>query len=158
MSVSFVRESIFNYLWRSQNLLVQLPNYFRAFVYLLWCVIGVFLAATGTKNNNNQANGEVYSHIVNVTALEGKFNVGKKSGGHPHTNMAKAALNMMTLTGARDYARTGILMNSVDTVRIPPPLLPEKDLYYLIYDYLSILPLMIYSLCSVLFSLVVMLC
>lgn len=30
-----------------------------------------------------------YSHIVNVTALEGKFNVGKKSGGHPHTNMAK---------------------------------------------------------------------
>ena len=72
--------------------------------------------------------------------------------------MAKAALNMMTLTGARDYARTGILMNSVDTVRIPPPLLPEKDLYYLIYDYLSILPLMIYSLCSVLFSLVVMLC
>jgi NAD(P)-dependent dehydrogenase (short-subunit alcohol dehydrogenase family) len=56
-----------------------------------------------------------YSHIVNVTALEGKFNVGKKSGGHPHTNMAKAALNMMTLTGARDYARDGILMNSVDT-------------------------------------------
>jgi hypothetical protein len=29
------------------------------------------------------------SHVVNVTALEGKFNVGKKSGGHPHTNMAK---------------------------------------------------------------------
>lgn len=28
---------------------------------------------------------ECYSHIVNVTALEGKFNVGKKSGGHPHT-------------------------------------------------------------------------
>lgn len=31
----------------------------------------------------------VRSHVVNVTALEGKFNVGKKSGGHPHTNMAK---------------------------------------------------------------------
>jgi NAD(P)-dependent dehydrogenase (short-subunit alcohol dehydrogenase family) len=57
----------------------------------------------------------VCSHVINVTALEGKFNVGKKSGGHPHTNMAKAALNMMTLTGARDYAREGILMNSVDT-------------------------------------------
>jgi NAD(P)-dependent dehydrogenase (short-subunit alcohol dehydrogenase family) len=28
---------------------------------------------------------DCYSHIVNVTALEGKFNVGKKSGGHPHT-------------------------------------------------------------------------
>ena len=74
------------------------------------------LTATGTKTKDNN---QIYSHIVNVTALEGKFNVGKKSGGHPHTNMAKAALNMMTLTGARDYARTGILMNSVDTVRIP---------------------------------------
>ena len=78
------------------------------------------LAAAGTKN---KANDQVYSHIVNVTALEGKFNVGKKSGGHPHTNMAKAALNMMTLTGARDYARTGILMNSVDTVEISLSLL-----------------------------------
>lgn len=56
-----------------------------------------------------------YSHIINVNALEGKFNVGKKSGGHPHTNMAKAALNMMTLTCARQYASEGILMNSVDT-------------------------------------------
>ena len=81
------------------------------------------LTATGAKGQG-QANNEVYSHIVNVTALEGKFNVGKKSGGHPHTNMAKAALNMMTLTGARDYARTGILMNSVDTVRTTPSSLP----------------------------------
>ena len=56
-----------------------------------------------------------WGHVVNVSSLEGKFNVGKKSGGHPHTNMAKAALNMMTLTSARDYARSGILMNSVDT-------------------------------------------
>lgn len=56
-----------------------------------------------------------YSHIVNVTALEGKFNVGKKSGGHPHTNMSKAALNMLTLTASRAYAADGILMNSVDT-------------------------------------------
>ena len=67
-------------------------------------------------NNNNRNNRNIiYSHIVNVTALEGKFNVGKKSGGHPHTNMSKAALNMLTLTAARDYAREGILMNSVDT-------------------------------------------
>ena len=82
----------------------------------------------------------MYSHIVNVTALEGKFNVGKKSGGHPHTNMAKAALNMMTLTGARDYARTGILMNSVDTVRRPPPSCNSFELLllgYVCYDILS---------------------
>ena len=58
---------------------------------------------------------EPWGHIVNVSSLEGKFNVGKKSGGHPHTNMAKAALNMMTLTSAREYARCGVLMNSVDT-------------------------------------------
>ena len=41
------------------------------------------------NNNNNKNNSRTldlcYSHIVNVTALEGKFNVGKKSGGHPHT-------------------------------------------------------------------------
>ena len=53
--------------------------------------------------------------IVNVTALEGKFNVMKKSSNHPHTNMAKAALNMLTLTSAREYARAGIYMSSVDT-------------------------------------------
>jgi len=56
-----------------------------------------------------------YSHIVNVTALEGKFNCGKKSGGHVHTNMSKAALNMLTLTSSRDYARNGIIMNCCDT-------------------------------------------
>ena len=41
--------------------------------------------------------------------------VGKKSGGHPHTNMAKAALNMMTRTSGADYAKAYIYMNSVDT-------------------------------------------
>jgi NAD(P)-dependent dehydrogenase (short-subunit alcohol dehydrogenase family) len=59
--------------------------------------------------------GDPLGHIVNVSSLEGKFNVGKKSTHHPHTNSAKAALNMMTLTSARDYARSGILMNAVDT-------------------------------------------
>ena len=41
--------------------------------------------------------------------------MGKKSGGHPHTNMAKAALNMMTCTAAGGYCQQGILMNAVDT-------------------------------------------
>ncbi len=54
-------------------------------------------------------------HIVNVSAMEGKFNRGTKTDKHPHTNMAKAALNMMTLTSARDYANCGIFMNAVDT-------------------------------------------
>lgn len=54
-------------------------------------------------------------HIVNVSAMEGKFTRGTKTDRHPHTNMAKAALNMMTLTSAPDYAKDGIWMNAVDT-------------------------------------------
>lgn len=54
-------------------------------------------------------------HIVNVTAMEGKFHRFTKSERHPHTNMAKAALNMLTHTAARDLAKDGIFMNAVDT-------------------------------------------
>jgi NAD(P)-dependent dehydrogenase (short-subunit alcohol dehydrogenase family) len=54
-------------------------------------------------------------HIINVTAMEGKFFRFKKDDRHPHTNMAKAALNMMTHTSAADFARDGIYMNAVDT-------------------------------------------
>jgi NAD(P)-dependent dehydrogenase (short-subunit alcohol dehydrogenase family) len=54
-------------------------------------------------------------HIVNVSAMEGIFSRGPKTDKHPHTNMAKAALNMMTLTAARDYVKDGIHMNAVDT-------------------------------------------
>jgi len=54
-------------------------------------------------------------HIVNVSAVEGQFYRRFKTTRHPHTNMAKAALNMMTRTAATDYQRDGIHMNSVDT-------------------------------------------
>ncbi len=54
-------------------------------------------------------------HIVNVSAMEGIFSRGTKTDKHPHTNMAKAALNMMTLTSAPDYAKDGLWMNAVDT-------------------------------------------
>ncbi|MCU1245337.1 MAG: family NAD(P)-dependent oxidoreductase, partial [Acidobacteria bacterium] len=54
-------------------------------------------------------------HIVNVSAVEGQFYRHQKTTRHPHTNMAKAALNMMTRTSAADYAADGIHMNSVDT-------------------------------------------
>lgn len=53
--------------------------------------------------------------IINVSAMEGQFNRSSKTAFHPHTNMAKAALNMMTRTSAQDYALSGIFMNSVDT-------------------------------------------
>lgn len=54
-------------------------------------------------------------HIVNVSAMEGQFYRRFKTTRHPHTNMAKAALNMMTRTSAADYHADGIHMNSVDT-------------------------------------------
>ena len=54
-------------------------------------------------------------HVVNVSAMEGQFYRKFKTTRHPHTNMAKAALNMMTRTSATDYYNDGIHMNSVDT-------------------------------------------
>lgn len=54
-------------------------------------------------------------YIVNVSAMEGKYNRKNKNIFHAHTNMAKASLNMMTRTCGEDYARSGIYMNSVDT-------------------------------------------
>jgi NAD(P)-dependent dehydrogenase (short-subunit alcohol dehydrogenase family) len=54
-------------------------------------------------------------HVVNVSAVEGQFYRTFKTTRHPHTNMAKAALNMMTRTAATDYHADGIHMNSVDT-------------------------------------------
>ncbi|WP_010134703.1 SDR family NAD(P)-dependent oxidoreductase [Ochrovirga pacifica] len=54
-------------------------------------------------------------HIINVSAMEGKFYRFKKEDRHPHTNMAKAALNMLTHTSASTLAKFGIYMNAVDT-------------------------------------------
>ncbi|MDG1392484.1 MAG: SDR family oxidoreductase [Ilumatobacter sp.] len=56
-----------------------------------------------------------HKHVVNVSAVEGQFYRPRKTTKHPHTNMAKAALNMMTRTSATDYHDSGINMNSVDT-------------------------------------------
>lgn len=55
------------------------------------------------------------TYIVNVSAMEGQFSRGYKGPGHPHTNMAKAALNMLTRTSAQELFTDGILMTSVDT-------------------------------------------
>lgn len=55
------------------------------------------------------------AYVVNVSAMEGVFARGYKGAGHPHTNMAKAALNMLTRTSAKDLRADGILMTSVDT-------------------------------------------
>ncbi|MEU4534476.1 SDR family NAD(P)-dependent oxidoreductase [Streptosporangium sp. NPDC023825] len=70
-------------------------------------------------------------YIVNVSAVEGQFAVPNKTGRHPHTNMAKAGLNMLTRTSAADLAREGVYMCSVDTGWItdenPVPLRDRLD-------------------------------
>jgi NAD(P)-dependent dehydrogenase (short-subunit alcohol dehydrogenase family) len=58
---------------------------------------------------------ERHKHVVNVSAMEGQFYRATKTDKHPHTNMAKAALNMMTRTSAADFVKDGIHMNAVDT-------------------------------------------
>ena len=63
------------------------------------------MAATGKR-----------AYVVNVSAMEGVFGRGYKGAGHPHTNMAKAALNMLTRTSAKEmFEKDRILMTAVDT-------------------------------------------
>jgi NAD(P)-dependent dehydrogenase (short-subunit alcohol dehydrogenase family) len=57
----------------------------------------------------------VSKYVVNVSGTEGQLSTATKSSRHPHTNMAKAALNMITRTCAENYAQHGVFMNSVDT-------------------------------------------
>jgi NAD(P)-dependent dehydrogenase (short-subunit alcohol dehydrogenase family) len=70
-------------------------------------------------------------YIVNVSAREGQFQCVYKTGCHPHTNMAKAALNMITRTSAEKYAACGIYLNSVDTGWVtdeaPHPIARQKE-------------------------------
>ncbi|KPC81468.1 MULTISPECIES: SDR family NAD(P)-dependent oxidoreductase [Streptomyces] len=57
-----------------------------------------------------------HTYVVNVSAMEGVFGRGYKGAGHPHTNMAKAALNMLTRTSAQEmFEKDRILMTAVDT-------------------------------------------
>lgn len=58
-------------------------------------------------------------YIINVTSVEGIFNHFKRTS-HPHTNMAKAALNMLTRTCGDYYKKFGIYMSSVDTGWVSP--------------------------------------
>jgi NAD(P)-dependent dehydrogenase (short-subunit alcohol dehydrogenase family) len=68
-------------------------------------------------------------HIIHVTAIEGMFSQQHKPQRHPHNNMAKAALNMMTLTIANDYKKSSIYVVAVDPgwVDIDYVLKPQPD-------------------------------
>ncbi|MFH1384984.1 MAG: SDR family oxidoreductase [Candidatus Omnitrophota bacterium] len=87
----------------SEMLEIQLVNAVAPFV------LCNKLAPLMKKDNTGQ------KHIVNVSAMEGKFLRFKKGERHPHTNMAKAALNMLTHTSASELADHGIFMNAIDT-------------------------------------------
>lgn len=82
-------------------------------VHLVNAVAPFILAAKLKPLMLRRTTGE--QHIINASAMEGKFNRWTKTDKHPHTNMAKAALNMMTLTSAADYVKDKIYMNAVDT-------------------------------------------
>ena len=76
--------------------------------------VAPFVINARLKPLMEQTSGD-HKHVVNVSAVEGQFYRRFKTTRHPHTNMAKAALNMMTRTSATDYFASGIHMNSVDT-------------------------------------------
>jgi len=97
--------------WRMTLAEVPTPELLE--VHLVNAVAPFILAARLKPLMTRDHTGE--KHVVNVSAMEAQFSRKKKTDKHPHTNMAKAALNMMTRTSAPDYADHGIWMNSVDT-------------------------------------------
>ena len=97
--------------WRLK--LSDVPSPEMLEVQLVNAVAPIILCSTLKSLMLRHPTGE--KHIVNVSAVEGQFSRRTKTDKHPHTNMAKAELNMMTLTSAPDYASDGIFMNAVDT-------------------------------------------
>ncbi len=77
---------------------------------LLPLMLRVRAAPPGTATSKDPA-----KHVVLVSAMEGQFYREHKTDRHPHTNMAKAALNMIVRTSAGGLARDGVFMNAVDT-------------------------------------------
>ncbi len=97
--------------WRLR--LAEVPTWELLEVHLVNAVAPFILAARLKPLLLRDRTGD--KHVVNVSAMEGSFSRGTKTDRHPHTNMAKAALNMLTLTSAPDYVKDGIHMNAVDT-------------------------------------------
>ncbi|GAA1367153.1 SDR family NAD(P)-dependent oxidoreductase [Streptomyces beijiangensis] len=86
----------------------QLCNYTSPFILI--SALRPVMAAAAEKASSGRA------YVVNVSAMEGVFGRGYKGAGHPNTNAAKAAMNMVTRTSAQEMFDTdGILMTSVDT-------------------------------------------
>jgi NAD(P)-dependent dehydrogenase (short-subunit alcohol dehydrogenase family) len=77
-------------------------------------VVAPFVLCARLKGMMSRRAGERPSFVVNVSAMEGNFADPEKNARHPHTNMGKAALNMLTRTAAIEFAESGILMTAVD--------------------------------------------
>jgi len=86
-----------------------------------------FIIANRLKDLLLVGTDERPSFIVNVSAMEGKFTWKSKKSTHPHTNMAKASMNMMTRTCAKDLAEENIYMTSVDTGWITDEIPAKQD-------------------------------
>lgn len=76
--------------------------------------IGPYMLSTMLKPVMSKSKND-YSWIINVTSMEGVFNWDYKPSRHPHTNMAKAALNMFTRTCGQYFIKLNIVMVCVDT-------------------------------------------
>ncbi|MDX2605696.1 SDR family NAD(P)-dependent oxidoreductase [Streptomyces caniscabiei] len=86
----------------------QLCNYTAPFILI--SKLRPAMADAARKASSSRA------YVVNVSAMEGVFGRGYKGAGHPNTNAAKAAMNMVTRTSAQEmFQSDGILMTSVDT-------------------------------------------
>ncbi|MFE2560313.1 SDR family NAD(P)-dependent oxidoreductase [Streptomyces sp. NPDC059352] len=86
----------------------QLCNYTAPFILI--SKLRAAMAEAARKASSGRA------YVVNVSAMEGVFSRGYKGAGHPNTNAAKAAMNMVTRTSGEEMFQTdGILMTSVDT-------------------------------------------
>jgi len=97
--------------WRMKAADVSTPELIE--VHLVNAIAPFILVARSKELMARTPTGD--KHVVNVSAMEGVFARYTKSDRHPHTNMAKASLNMLTRTAAKDYVLDGIHMNSVDT-------------------------------------------
>ncbi len=73
------------------------------------------MARSATPPPGSATSGDAARHVVLVSAMEGQFYRSLKTDRHPHTNMAKAALNMLVRTSAPDLRKDGIYLNAVDT-------------------------------------------
>jgi NAD(P)-dependent dehydrogenase (short-subunit alcohol dehydrogenase family) len=97
--------------WVLQSKDVKLPEFMEAQLINAWAP---YFLAVNLKTLMLKT-GDPHRFIVNVSSMEGIFSYRNKKATHPHTNMAKAALNMFTRTSAAEFMKDGIYMTSVDT-------------------------------------------